>query len=321
MREVRRDPLTGVQVVLSTERPLITPSASGAGALPEDRQCPFCPGHEAATHATIAEICEDGVWVARAFANRTPALRVEEPLQRTGHGPYDRTSGTGAHEVIVECPEHLALHEAPPARVASALRLARDRLADLERDTRLAHLVWYRNHGCAAGASVGHAHAQVLGLPEVPARTLAMRSRVELHLQQRGRPLLQDVIDVEREAGTRMVWEGERLALLSPWAPEVPFSLWIVPTRAGPAFRAADDDWIEEAATAMRVALTGLGRVLGRHAYNAVLHDTPQGRSSGVHWPHLRILPRLAGQGGFELGWGSGMHGMPPDEAARLLRS
>ncbi|MFT4628676.1 MAG: UDPglucose--hexose-1-phosphate uridylyltransferase [Myxococcota bacterium] len=318
MREVRRDPLTGRQVVISTDRPMVPLRVTPLSTDPAS--CPFCPGHEHTTSPTIAEEIEAGRWVARAFANRAPGLRVEEELRRRGVGPYDWTSGTGAHEVVVESAVHAPLHTQPAPQLAAALRLARDRLADLSNDVRLAHLTWMRNHGAAAGASQAHPHAQVLGLPEVPQQSVVMRARCERHHADRGRSLLGDMVQADREDPSRLVWEGARTAVIAPWAPSVPFELWIVPLRPGRAFRAAEDSWVDELAEAMHVALVGLARVLGDNAYNGVLHDVPRGAAADVHWPHFRLLPRVVALGAMEVGVGTALHAMPPEEAARLLR-
>ena len=40
------------------------------------------------------------------ISNRYPALKIEGSLDRAPHGIYDRMNGVGAHEVIIETPEH-----------------------------------------------------------------------------------------------------------------------------------------------------------------------------------------------------------------------
>ena len=38
--------------------------------------------------------------------NKFPALQVEGDLDREGEGLFDRMNGIGAHEVIIETPDH-----------------------------------------------------------------------------------------------------------------------------------------------------------------------------------------------------------------------
>lgn len=319
-REVRRDPLTGQWVVLSSDRlpaALLPPHAPRQDA----GTCPFCPGHEAATPPTIRQIERDGRWVARAFPNRRPALVIEEELRSHGHGPYDRVSGTGAHEVIVESPDHdTPLQDQPVAQLTDALLLARWRLADLQKDPRFAMIWWFRNHGAAAGASLDHPHAQLLATPMVSSRVREIGRRSRRHLRDRGRELLQDVVDHERDHGRRIVWEGERVIALCPFAPVTPFEVLLVPTQPGPSFASADDRLVEDLAAAMRTVLRAYARVLDGPAHHAWMVNAPMGRPApGFRW-HLRMRPKLVVAGGFEAATGEGMHWVWPEEAASALR-
>ena len=42
----------------------------------------------------------------RVVPNKSPALQVEGSLDREGEGMFDRMNGIGAHEVIIETPDH-----------------------------------------------------------------------------------------------------------------------------------------------------------------------------------------------------------------------
>src|SRR5688500_10910879 len=95
MRELRRDPLTGDEVLLSEDRVLERIPTAPPGPGPE--HCPFCPGHESSTTPTIDTVERDGTWVARAFANRRPAVALEGVGGVTSDGPYERTGAIGAH--------------------------------------------------------------------------------------------------------------------------------------------------------------------------------------------------------------------------------
>ena len=105
------------RVIISTRRRKrpndfrIEPSATLGGEF-----CPFCAGHEAHTTPTIDQIERDGRWVARSFANRRPAVALEGIEGVVRDGIYERTGGIGAHEVIVEAPEHAPLHTLPVER-------------------------------------------------------------------------------------------------------------------------------------------------------------------------------------------------------------
>ena len=45
-------------------------------------------------------------WTVRVVPNKFPALGIEGDLNRQAEGMFDKMNGIGAHEVIVETPDH-----------------------------------------------------------------------------------------------------------------------------------------------------------------------------------------------------------------------
>src|ERR1700677_4256103 len=74
--------------------------------------CPFCPGNEGKTPKEILAYGRNGGgkdtpgWTVRVVPNKFPALGIEGGLDREGEGLFDRMNGVGAHEVIIESPDH-----------------------------------------------------------------------------------------------------------------------------------------------------------------------------------------------------------------------
>lgn len=321
MPEQRRDPTLGTWCVISGERghrplPLALPTLS---PVPPER-CPFCPGHEAATPSTIAQVTDSsGAWLARAFPNRYPALRVEGAVRRSAVGPFDRSTGVGAHEVIVEC----APHDVPlwqiPGQGVRALGLARARLADLARDARMAHVSWFRNHGALAGASQPHPHAQVLGSAEVPRLTGEMARRCAEHHARTGRDLLADVVELELESSARLLGVSGGVAAFCAFAPRFPFEVWFAPVEAGARFHECSDEQLVGLAALLDQVLPALMHQLDQPDYNVVLYTAPVGGERGFRW-HLRLSPRLVALGGYELAEGGTIVHVAPEEATIVLR-
>src|ERR1019366_4289039 len=95
--ELRRDPVTGRWVIISTDRAK-RPSDFLRESVHIQGQgfCPFC--HGGATNSPG--------WNVRVVPNKFPALGIEGDLDREGDGLFDRMNGVGAHEVIIETPDH-----------------------------------------------------------------------------------------------------------------------------------------------------------------------------------------------------------------------
>ena len=111
MADLRKDPVTGRWVIISTERQK-RPSDFKIETviIKPDELCPFCEGHEDKTPPEILAYRNGtpgntGGWDVRVVPNKFPALRVEGTLDREGEGLFDRMNGIGAHEVIIETPE------------------------------------------------------------------------------------------------------------------------------------------------------------------------------------------------------------------------
>ncbi len=113
MSELRKDPVTGRWVIISTERRK-RPSDFRLDPVhpPPDPACPFCEGHEHMTPRELLAYRRNGLapnqpgWDLRVVPNQFPVLRVEGSLDRQGEGLFDKMNGIGAHEVIIETPRH-----------------------------------------------------------------------------------------------------------------------------------------------------------------------------------------------------------------------
>jgi UDPglucose--hexose-1-phosphate uridylyltransferase len=112
--ELRRDPVIGRWVIISTERGK-RPSDYLREAEPEmGKFCPFCPGNEDKTPSEVlaysppGRIRDKAGWWLRVVPNKFPALQIEGNLNRQGEGMYDKMNGIGAHEVLIETPDHKA---------------------------------------------------------------------------------------------------------------------------------------------------------------------------------------------------------------------
>src|SRR5688500_7802962 len=176
MSELRKDPVTGRWVIISTERrKRPTDFRLESVKVGRDDSCPFCEGHEHMTPRELLAHRRNGSapdttgWDLRVVPNQFPVLRVEGNLDRQGEGLFDKMNGIGAHEVIIETPRHeemLATME--DAAVEQVLWAFRERVQDLKQDRRFRYIIIFKNHGAAAGESLEHSHSQLIDLATVP---------------------------------------------------------------------------------------------------------------------------------------------------------
>src|SRR6185436_17711815 len=290
--------------------------------------CPFCPGHESMTPPEVLAFRSNGGppngggWDVRVVPNKYPALRVEGSLDREGEGLFDRMNGIGAHEVIIETPDHsktLAMMSEP--EIERVLWAYRERINDLKRDIRLRYILIFKNHGASAGATLEHTHSQLIALPIVPDY---MRDEIEgarHHFAEKERCVFCDIIRQEVAAERRVVHETSEAIALSPYAPRFPFETWLLPKTHGARFEDAPRQQYESLARMIKSVLMRMDRALERPDYNMLIHSLPFSEQAVelYHW-HVEIIPKLTRTAGFE--WGTGFYINPtsPEEATETLR-
>jgi UDPglucose--hexose-1-phosphate uridylyltransferase len=330
MPELRKDPITGRWVIIATER---TKRPLDFSARPEPRRgtCPFCPGREDLTPPELyAHRPSDGPgaranvagWQLRVFPNKFPALRVEGDLDRSGEGVYDRMNGVGAHEVIVETPDHTrGLSDLSEPEISGVFSAYQARMNDLRRDIRLKYVMIFKNHGTAAGASLDHSHSQLIALPVVPKIVSEEMKGALRHYRHKERCVYCDIVRQEQKERTRLIYENAGFVVIAPYAPKFPFETWVLPRAHRPRFESCSADDFALLANAMKTALRKLNVALDDPPYNFILHTTPFGEHEPAHYHwHFEIMPTLIQVAGFE--WGSGFYinPTPPEEAASFLR-
>jgi UDPglucose--hexose-1-phosphate uridylyltransferase len=326
--ELRKDPITGRWVIIATERAKrpsdfirqpVTVAAQGV--------CPFDYGNEHKTPPEILAYRNSGGrnepgWRVRVVANKFPVLGIEGELNRQGEGMYDKMNGIGAHEVIIETPEHAAtLAEMPERQIEEVLWAFRDRVNDLKKDQRFRYILLFKNHGEAAGASLEHTHSQLIALPVIPKRVKEEVDAARQFYDLKERCIFCDIIREESTAGVRLVMETDRFTVLEPYAPRFPFETWILPKRHQSHFEDSDAPTFQNLAWVLRSTMRKIDKTLERPAYNFIVHSAPvqEAPLPHYHW-HLEIMPKLTKVAGFEWGTGFYINPTPPEESARFLR-
>jgi UDPglucose--hexose-1-phosphate uridylyltransferase len=295
---------------------------------------PFAAGNENQTAPEIFRLPpqDDGPWQVRVFANSFPALRVEGEVIREAVGLNDTVTGVGAHEVIVETPApDRELADLEANEIELVLQAYRARLLDLRRDTRLRYVLVFKNKGRQAGASVNHAHSQLIATPIIPTAVVSELNSCREHFSRRERCLFCDLIRQEQRLAERVCLETDRYIALAPFAAASPFETWILPKAHRHDFAHSSDSELQGMAVMLRDFLRRARRLLDDPPYNLVLHTVPNphprpGRPGywstiehDFHW-HFEFAPRTNRLAGFEWGSGFSINPTPPEEAAKLLQ-
>lgn len=335
MPQLRKNPITREWVIIASERskrPSDFGSVEDASSLTKPEyveNCPFCPGNEGKTPPEVLAFRSNPAppdspgWRTRVVPNKFPALAIEGNLDRSGYGMYDFMNGVGAHEVIIETPEHnRCMASITPRQAEEVWWAVQQRMVDLSKDPRFKYVTIFRNHGKVAGTSLEHPHSQLVALPMIPQDVMTEINGADMYYDYHDRCIFCDMIRQELNFGQRVIAETDDFVAFEPFAPRFPFETWIFPKQHSRSFVEDAQEMIQGFTHILQETLWRIGKCLNNPPYNYTLHTAPfQAEKEHVfHW-HLEIQPRLTIAAGFELGTGIYINVTAPEDAAKHLRA
>lgn len=330
MPEWRKDPILDRWVVIATERAKRPTDFSVPAEDKKGGECSLCESREWETPPEVLAYRQRGSqgnspgWWVRVVPNKFPAVRIEGRTDTRHLGIYEVMNGVGAHEVVVESPDHeKKLEDFNDCQVREIVRAWRDRSLDLRGDTRFKYIQVFRNYGRTAGASLEHPHSQIIATPMVPPLIAEKAGSLTRHARSTGQCIICQMIAREIQEQNRVVAENSRFVAISPFASRVPYESWIIPRDHQPDFGQIREDQVECLALILRETIKKIAVALRQPPYNMAISTAPVNcGGEGLdhfHW-HLEILPRLTIAAGFEIGTGFYINPTPPEIAASDLR-
>lgn len=290
--ELRKDPITRSWVVVGQRQ--------GPPALTEG--CPVCAAL-ADTSKHLLRVPAEGTPQVTVLPHFDPLYRIEGDLGRGAEGLYDKMQPVGAHEIVVETPDHSRLFgNLSDEEIERVLSAWSARILDLKKDARFKYITVFKNRGPLAGEEWDHTHSQITATTFVPRRVLYELRAARDFFQQKERCVFCDIVRQEERRGLRVVdSQGDYIAYC-PYASRVPYELWIMSRKHNYLFE-------QPRPGANRRNLAALlGRVIRRiqkigDDYHMVLHTAPnllqtKGElndywrtiADDYHW-HFEILP------------------------------
>jgi UDPglucose--hexose-1-phosphate uridylyltransferase len=292
--EIRRDPVTQSWVV-SGQRERMDEV---------DSPCPFDPP-QVDVAKNILSAPSEGTWQVRVIPHPEPLYRVEADPGRAAEGIYDKMGTLGAHEVVIETPQHgKRLSQLGDDEIDRVIGVWGSRIADLKRDARFKYVTAFKNQGASAGQEWTHSLSQITATIFVPRRIKYELASAHDWYKVKERCVFCDIVRQEEKLGKRIVdVQGDYYALC-PYASRVPFETWILHRRHNHVFEQPRPGSNRRQLAAL------IGRVLRRiekvtTSFHMVVHTAPntrnkKGELSGYwktlaedyHW-HIEIMPIL----------------------------
>lgn len=329
MPELRKDPVIGRWVIIASERarrPGNFVDTSDNELEDEDQECSFCNNQREVitTGTSSGDIC---VVVSKANVSGSA---IE--FHRIKHGLYDVVDGVGAHEIVIETPEHIAnMADLDVSRISKVFETYAARMHDLEKEEKYQYVLAYKNYGPTAGSrGMGHTRSHIVATPVRPLRVKEKLIGAKEYFDANQSCVYCDLIRQELESRERIVYETEHFVAVIPFAARFLFETWILPKGHHCDFDKGIKGNEKDLAVMMKSLLQKLQKGLDDPAYNFVIQTAPFRRETSnpnkwetieqdYHW-HIELMPRLTRVAGFEKGTGFYICAIPPEDMAEYLR-
>ena len=192
---------------------------------------------------------------------------------------------------------------------------------DIRKDTRIEQVIYFKNHGERAGASLKHPHSQIIGLPVVPNHLRHRIDEARRYFDDTGRCAYCTMLEEELAKRRRLVATSQHFVAFVLYAAPSPFYIWIIPRKHSVSFLYTQPDELADLGHLLRVVLRRLYIGLRNPAYNLIIRTSPVKEISNdyLHW-YITVIPRLSRTAGFELGSGIFINPSIPEESAAFLR-
>ncbi len=326
--QLRQNPVTGNWVVITQDE------VHDYSHYNEPANCPFCPGHEDKTPSEIYAIGKNRKpdtpgWSLRVVPDKFPTLQIEGKMNRRGKGLFNLMDGIGAHELVVETPDHQTpLAELPQEDIINLFKTYQARIKDLKKDGRFRYVLVFKNHGQTAGAAFVHSHSSIIASPFTPRRVKDEFRGAREYFDFKSRCIFCDIIRQEQEDDKRVIYENTGFIAIVAFAPRYRYETWILPKRHETFFEESDQD-MASLADITKVVLGRINRCLDYPDDTLVLHNGPNLLSNrdGVYWRtiyddfhwHIEIMPKVDPLSGSERSSIFGLVPISPEEAAHNL--
>ena len=331
MSHIRIDPITKQAVIIATQRvqkptDYIYDNTNLKVLSNSEFICPFCKGNEHRTPDYSNIIYDDkNNWIVKVVPNKYPII------SDTNHTEYIPKQNDlfhieiakGFHDVIIESPDHnFNFYNSKPKDLEYIFEIVIQRLKELYKEENNLYSLYFKNFGLEAGASLYHSHSQMVTNSFIPIQILNEMNGALEHYNKNSKCIYCDIIKEEIKLNERVITQNDEFIAISPFASKSPYQIYILPKNhyASIINSKHSNKLFSEI---VQNIFNRLKKVLGEISFNYVLHTLPikleNEYSKSNHW-FLDIMPKISKLAGYELGSGTLINYITPEDATKLLK-
>ncbi|MDD5039530.1 MAG: DUF4931 domain-containing protein [Patescibacteria group bacterium] len=302
--EIRIDEIHDRYIIVAPKRSMRPHDVAQHQEVPvKSKDCPFCRETEMMSQPPLYLEGPDNWWEIKVIKNVFPFVSPGNP------------KAYGHQEVIIETPHHnKEMAEFSDSHVYRVLKAYAARTKALSRDKKIKYIIIFKNHGGKAGASLVHAHSQILATGFVPSHIINKLARAEEYLIEHGISYYAKLAQTEAK-GPRCIMTNKYLTVFCPYASSYNYEVWIVPHRQVDNITLLEEEELKAVAHALKLIIKKVNE-LGL-PYNYYMHQTI---TEPNEYFYLRICPRRDTWAGVELGSRVVINSVAPEEAAKFYR-
>ncbi len=270
----------------------------------KSKDCPFCKETAFLSQPPLHLVGPDNWWEIKVIKNIFPFLSPDNP------------KAYGHQEVVIETPHHnKEIAEFSEGHIVRLFETYQARTKALSQDPKIKYILVFKNHGGKAGASLVHAHSQIMASSFVPPHIVNKLGRARKYMIEKGISYYQKLADHEGE-GPRKIYVDKYITAFCPYASSYNYEAWILPKRRVDNITLLDENELKSIAKALKKILIKVNEL--ELPYNFYMHQTLTDQNE---YFYLRILPRRDTWAGVELGSRVVVNTVPPEDAAKFYRS
>ncbi len=287
----------------------------------DEKHCPFVKGNESLTPNEVLRIGNEEGWRCRVVPNLYNALSIEHPINSYKHLNFENKSAFGAHEVIIETPEHnRQMYHFETSEFFDYFSIIKLRLLDLKKDTRMQYFSIFKNNGVDAGASQTHAHSQIIATPFIPKTIQEDLTEFKKHKEQTHRDFFDDLLYDERNFEKGILKENNFFIAYCPYASKYPFEVMIMAKENLNSIIKLEESHLYALSDISHYVFQKLYHALGEFPFNMIIKNGDLQNENSFHRFHIQILPRLFKNAGFELDTEIFINTFLPEDVVQILK-
>ncbi|MBD3789454.1 MAG: galactose-1-phosphate uridylyltransferase [Campylobacterales bacterium] len=324
MSEFRYNKLTRKWVLFSpnrAKRPVEVCQQDKSVQTENLESCPFETGREHMTPDELLRIGDKDHWRVRVVPNLYHALSIDDELISHKYQSFEVKSGFGAHEVIIETPDHTKqMYHFTLDEFVDYFTAIKLRIENLKKDTRLQYFSLFKNCGNNAGATLDHSHTQLIAMPFIPNKIKEDLEFYRKHKEETQRDFFDDLIYDEQRFKKGLLFENNSFIAFCPYASTFPFEVLVVAQEPICSIIECESVQIYALSEIMEFLFKNLHKALGEFSFNLLIKNGDMNHPDNPNRLHLQILPRLTGVAGFELESDIFINTILPELAAKVLK-